>query len=258
MPRCFVIQPFDGGIFDKRFKDIFCPAIERAGFEAYRIDQDPEVSIPINDIKDGIRSSALCLADISVDNPNVWFELGFAIAARKDVVLVCAESSRLRFPFDVQHRSVIIYKTESVSDFDALSERVTKRIEAIRNKNESLGAFDASSPISDVEGLSQHEIVALVAVAQNSDRQGETVLPNTIRQDMENAGYTKIAATLAVARLVSAGLLEQKEEYGEQYGMPYTAYSMTESGLAWLMQNQGLLKLTRDTKSRKGGDDLPF
>ena len=36
MSRCFVIQPFDGGAFDKRFDDVFVPAIKDAGFEPYR------------------------------------------------------------------------------------------------------------------------------------------------------------------------------------------------------------------------------
>jgi hypothetical protein len=35
MPYCFVIQPFDGGRFDKRFTDVFKPAIEAAGLDPY-------------------------------------------------------------------------------------------------------------------------------------------------------------------------------------------------------------------------------
>ena len=37
MPRCFVIQPFDsGGKFDKRYLDVFRPAILAAGLKPYR------------------------------------------------------------------------------------------------------------------------------------------------------------------------------------------------------------------------------
>jgi len=50
MPTCFVIQPFDSGKFDKRFRDIFKPAIEAAGLEPYRVDDDPSVDIPIEAI----------------------------------------------------------------------------------------------------------------------------------------------------------------------------------------------------------------
>ncbi len=56
LATCFVIQPFDGGKFDKRFDDILVPAIRDAGLEAYRVDRDPTVSIPIEQIESGIES----------------------------------------------------------------------------------------------------------------------------------------------------------------------------------------------------------
>ncbi len=37
MEKCFVIQPFDNDKFDKRFIDIYEPAILKADLQAYRI-----------------------------------------------------------------------------------------------------------------------------------------------------------------------------------------------------------------------------
>ena len=71
MAICFVIQPFDDGKFDKRFVDIFAPAIKAAGLEPYRVDQDPAVEIPIDAIEDRIKAASVCLAEITTDNPNV-------------------------------------------------------------------------------------------------------------------------------------------------------------------------------------------
>jgi hypothetical protein len=110
MATCFVIQPFDSGKFDKRFEDIYRPAIEAAGLEAYRVDKDPSVSVPIDAIEEGIRQAAVCLADITADNPNVWYELGYAFAAKRPVVMVCSEErTGKKYPFDIQHRSIIAY-----------------------------------------------------------------------------------------------------------------------------------------------------
>ena len=39
MSTCFVMQPFDGGPFDRRYKDVFAPAIKAAGLEPYRVHQ---------------------------------------------------------------------------------------------------------------------------------------------------------------------------------------------------------------------------
>jgi hypothetical protein len=41
MPTCFVMQPFDAQIFDKRYQDVFAPAIIDAGLEPYRVDLEP-------------------------------------------------------------------------------------------------------------------------------------------------------------------------------------------------------------------------
>ena len=59
---------------------MYQPAIKAAGLEAYRVDRDPGVEVPIEAIEDGIRTATVCLADITTDNPNVWYELGFAFA----------------------------------------------------------------------------------------------------------------------------------------------------------------------------------
>lgn len=36
----------------------------------------PGVQVPIESIEQGIRKATVCLADITEDNPNVWYELG--------------------------------------------------------------------------------------------------------------------------------------------------------------------------------------
>lgn len=89
MPTRFVIQPFDSGKFDKWYEAVFKPAVEAAGFDPYRVDRDPAVEVPIEAIEEGFRNASIYLAGITSDNPNVWYELGFAFAARPPVVMTC-------------------------------------------------------------------------------------------------------------------------------------------------------------------------
>lgn len=131
MPSCFVIQPFDGGRFDKRYTDTFQPAIKAAGLDPYRVNRDPSVSIPINEIEQGIRGAAVCFAEITLDNPNVWFELGYAIAAEKEICMICSKERQDKFPFDIQHRHIILYGMDSLSDFGALGTKITARLKAM-------------------------------------------------------------------------------------------------------------------------------
>ena len=131
MPTCFMIQPFDQAKFDRRYKDIFKPAIERAGFEADRVDEDPSVTVVIDRIEKGINDSSVCLAEITTDNANVWFELGYALARKKPVVMICEKHVRTKFPFDVQHRNILEYDTGSRSDYEELGTKIVDRLKAI-------------------------------------------------------------------------------------------------------------------------------
>jgi nucleoside 2-deoxyribosyltransferase len=180
MEFCFVIQPFDKGIFDKRFDDVIAPAILAAGLEPYRVDKDLKVEIPIEEIEKGIRQARICLAEITTNNPNVWYELGYAMACGKSVVLVCAEDREGKFPFDVQHRTILSYKTESSSDFTQIRDLISERIKALLEKEDSITEITESSPIAETEGLSEHEIVALASVMKNQISPGDTVYSSNI------------------------------------------------------------------------------
>jgi hypothetical protein len=166
MSTCFVIQPFDGAKFDKRFSDVYKPAIEQAGLEAYRVDRDPGVLVPIESIEKGIRQATICLADISTDNPNVWYELGFAFAAKRPVVMVCSEERvGKKYPFDIQHRSIIPYQADSPSDFEKLKSNLTTKLTALLQQESVLDEIANAAPVSTLHGLSQPEILILAVIA---------------------------------------------------------------------------------------------
>jgi hypothetical protein len=259
MARCFIIQPFDGGPFDKRYEDIIEPTVFAAGLEPYRVDRDPSVTIPIEDIEAGIRSSDVCLAEITMDNPNVWFELGFAIASQKEVVLVCSNERKTKFPFDVQHRSIITYATDSSRDFEELAKKIALRLEAILKKEQNLSNVASMSPIADIQGLAQHEMVTLVAIAQNLHSSTGLVPGYLVRGDMEKAGFTRIATTLGLTSLVRDGMVEESEERDYQ-GESYIAYSIKPKGMDWLLHNQDKLVLNKARSKEKKitDDDIPF
>ncbi len=82
------------------------------------MDEDHSADIIITAIEKGIRSSDLCFAEITADNPNVWYELGYANSMEKPVIMVCEKGRK--FPFDIQHRRIIQYEGDSISDFENL------------------------------------------------------------------------------------------------------------------------------------------
>ena len=243
MPTCFVMQPFDGGAFDQRYAEVYAQAIKDAGLEPYRVDQDPKVSIPIQDIESGIRQAQICLAEITLDNPNVWFELGYAIACKKEVVLICSDARTTKFPFDVQHRTIIKYSTGSPSDFETLKSNITAKIKAYVEKSETLANVSEMSQLATpMEGFAEHEIVALAAVAQNLYHENDHAAMGQIHQDMEASGYTRVAATFAIKVLLNKSLL-LSSMYNDRDGDTYYGYKLTEKGWEWVLKNQNRFAL---------------
>jgi hypothetical protein len=251
------MQPFDGGVFDKRYEAVFSPAISAAGVEPYRVDRDPSVSIPIQEIESGIRDAEICFADITTDNPNVWFELGFAFAIPREVVLACSDERETPYPFDVQHRKIIQYNTGAPQDFEELKGKITTRIQAVLKKNEEMGKVINRPVVKDTEGLNQHELVALVTVMQNSFVSDGRVSGRQVRNDMNQAGFTDIAVSIALKTLVAKGMVDSCMEYN-QNGEPYMAYETTDAGTEWLIKNQEKLTLTIEPNCEQSGGGVPF
>ncbi len=263
MARCFVIQPFDEkGPFDQRYEDVLSPAIKAADLEPYRVDEDPAVSIPIDSIENGIQNSDVCLADITLDNPNVWFEVGYAIAARKDVIFICSEERRSAFPFDVQHRTITKYGTASPRDFKELQRKITQRLKATLKSNQELQTVSKLAPTQQTEGLLPHEVAALVILMQRRLSPDSYVVPYRVVEGMRGAGFNEIAVGIALNGLHVKGYMEYVEQ-SDDFRNTYQACSITPKGLQWIQDNQNTLVLRTDSSGASkaveiNDEDIPF
>lgn len=247
MDQCFVIQPFDNDKFDRRYVDVFKPAIEAAGLKAYRVDHDPSVSIPIEDIERGIRECRACLADVTADNPNVWFEVGFAVAFGKPICFVCSDE-RKSLPFDVQHRRVIFYRSSSSSDFKRLGDSITERLNAIVEIGEVSVAAAALSPATQTEGLLPHEIASLAILMAGSLETEEGLHARVVAKSMEQSGFTDIAAALGIDGIIRKGLAEKNLFVIDEHEN-YFMYSITPFGVDWIRSNAHALVLRKSVAS---------
>lgn len=129
-PTCFIIQKFDsGGPFDKRYKEIIEPTLKSLNVKPLRADEILGLNPIVEKIENAIRNADLCIAEISTDNPNVWMELGYALALEKPTIMICEKARREKLPFDVQHRPVIFYSSESKSSYKELEEKLKNYIE---------------------------------------------------------------------------------------------------------------------------------
>ena len=251
--RCFVIQPFGEETYEKRYRDIFEPAIRDAEVEPYRVDGDPGADVIISAIEEGIKESDLCFAEITADNPNVWYELGYARALGRHVTMACEEGRKL--PFDIQHRRVILYKQASTSDFDNLKKKITDSIKTALDKEDNIKKLAAPVSLSSDYKMPPHILTALVIVVSNEDL-GEGVIIDRIKMEMNQAGFNDLASNLATRQLIHDGFLT--EENRENEGYSYSVVIPTEKALKWLSQNQNDLNLHLPGSDTSEEDDLPF
>ena len=258
MDRCFVIQPFDKDKFDQRYKDTFEPAIKAAGLDPYRVDKDPSVTIPIEQIEEGIKSSKICFAEITSDNPNIWYELGFAFAMGKDVVMVIEE--RQKFPFDIQHRQIINYKTTSKNDYERLELNIKEKLVALLSKQKSVNQI-IENPLKESEGLKPYEVTMLLLIMENQLTDEESVSVYSLKNYMEQAGFAPIATSVAVRQLQKKEFIKTFKEFSGYNNEEYLVCKLTDFGENWIMNNQELIEFRKQSKANIKNDDsdvLPF
>ncbi|MDL1893462.1 tetratricopeptide repeat protein, partial [Sphingobacteriales bacterium CHB3] len=81
----FVAMPFgvkEGIDFNKVYSDLIKPALESAGFDVFRADEEIRGGNIRTDMFQELLLADLVVADLSIDNPNVWYELGVRHALR--------------------------------------------------------------------------------------------------------------------------------------------------------------------------------
>jgi tetratricopeptide (TPR) repeat protein len=107
-PHAFVAMPFglksdaDGQPidFNRVYLELLRPALEMAGCEVFRADEEQQAGDIRKDMFQELLVADLVLADLTIDNPNVWYELGVRHALRaRGVILV--QGPRRTNPFDI-------------------------------------------------------------------------------------------------------------------------------------------------------------
>ena len=250
MSICFVIQPFDAAKFDRRFSETWKPALEDAGLDVYRVDEDPGAEIPIRAIEEKIHESVICLADISTDNPNVWYELGYAFAADKSVIMICSDERQGNFPFDIRHRKVIQYSTGSQSDYENLREKITASAKALLKKSESMKQVDDAEQVVLEKNVTKAEVIVLNRLASETAIPNSTISPFFLQGKIESIDHLgKKNFGLAVRRLLKRGFIETRKEVSVFDQETYDALILTPDGWEWIDQNH---------ESFDPYDEMPF
>ena len=126
-PEVFVIAPLDAE--GQRVQDTVRRAVEEAGLKVghYRDAIHPGAEMTAS-ILDGIRRADLIIADVSRQNPNVFYEVGFAHALRKPTILLFNMKSDYNLPSDLAGLQYIVY---DLANLRGLADRVKSESRAL-------------------------------------------------------------------------------------------------------------------------------
>lgn len=111
-PHAFVAMPFgkktghDGKPIDFNavYNDLLKPAIETAGFTVFRVDEEQAAGDIKTDMFQELLIADLVVADLTLDNPNVWYELGIRHALRaRGILVVQGATDKQPFGIDTYH-----------------------------------------------------------------------------------------------------------------------------------------------------------
>lgn len=267
--KCFVIQEFDGSTFDRRYEESFAPAVKEADVDPVRADKILGLKPIITKIEENIGKTDICLCDVSTDNPNVWLELGYALAMNRPAVIICDLLKREKLPFDIQHRPVIFYRSDSKSGFVNLEEKITEAILNELSQGVKTNKFSITISESGQRELDEFEIEIIGFLVSKWDGDdGGGASKWQIDQHMSKVGFNELSVGLGLSSLHKRELIKkvQIEDYdggGNQFFVD--GYSLTSLGIEWVENNRNLFT----TKVSKAGrkqvktplsveDDLPF
>jgi hypothetical protein len=123
-PTAFVIQPFTKA--SEAVYELIVSAAAEAGVSAFRADTITETSPIMDSIQKAIKEASFVVADVSEANPNVMYEIGFAQAHNRPMILLA--NSSLSVPFDLAGVRIFIYNLSNPVEIVSLLAMTMKAI----------------------------------------------------------------------------------------------------------------------------------
>ncbi len=185
MPQVFVIMPFGTRTadlshkiekidFDSIYANVIKPSVREMGWDILRIDEVVEPGLITNQFLKELLQADVVLGEVSLPNPNVYYELGIRQAiSTGGTLLMALEGSTI--PFDISHQRMLSY-THTPGGFLKVQEYLRRFLEQhikeseanpVRSFLESIGA--AASPKLDAAAFEQ-ELRGRVQRAQNREQ----------------------------------------------------------------------------------------
>jgi len=192
---CFVLMPFDEA-FDDVYNLGIKEACKSAGAYCERIDEQIFSESILERVYNQISKADIIIADMTGRNVNVFYEVGYAHALGKSVILLTRNADDI--PFDLKHYPHIVYGGKITRLVEALERRVRWCVE---NPRQMLSKVDLNLEFF-LEGKKLEENVEV----QKSFKDFNAVTDIIFRLNVHNTDRS-----ICDASFVELGLILPKE-----------------------------------------------
>lgn len=103
-------------------------SITQAQLKCVRADKEVFSGIIMDQIRENIARAGIIIAELSEQNPNVFYELGLAHAWNKKVIMITQNIRNI--PFDLKHWRMVIYDR---SNINGLKEKLRAELTAVKS-----------------------------------------------------------------------------------------------------------------------------
>jgi hypothetical protein len=179
--RAFIVRPFgvkDGIDFNEVEEKLIAPALKACGIEGRTTGEITRQGNIREDMFRLLVLSDIVIADVSIYNANVFYELGIRHGLQdRHTLLIRAEGTKDKYPFDLQTDRYFVY------DAAEPGKKLPAFLDALRSTLASIGK---DSPVFQ-----------LLPRLKPHDRQALMVVPWDFQEDVERAKKAGLAATCA-------------------------------------------------------------
>lgn len=133
--KCFILMPYGKSDEDrKKFNDVFTKGIQVTAKRVlncdvlfFRADMTLKAFELAKNVHSHIEEADFCIADITDSNPNVLYELGYAKAKGKELIIITQDDGP--YPIDISNMIISKYSTDDDDAFEILSQNLASSIE---------------------------------------------------------------------------------------------------------------------------------
>lgn len=129
--KAFIVMQFTPP-YNELYEDVIERICSEFRLEAIRVDKVYGPGIILADIIKQITESKIIIAEITPENANVYYEIGYAHALGKPTILIAQKDTKL--PFDVSPFRVLFYEN-SISGKRLVEEGLRKHIKAVMERS---------------------------------------------------------------------------------------------------------------------------